>query len=288
MVRRKPSGKYGSKAASLCSASSSNWCCIIMGNRGNNNVVHATPDIDNNIHVVRRIQHAVTGLVLIVISYIIPPYPFGCILLLLATVAFYVVHKKRIQDHKWDDWYLEKFGSLLRNHERGEWEQCNRRRKSTPALPGAFYFLLGTALSTFLFPVAVARTSVLVLSVSDPVAGLVGSWFTGKGCNIAWKQLLHRFNAANGGPSVAGSVGFVISTVLCTYAYIPSTNSTGSTVVLPSFHSRLCIGIVASLTEAVGGRHLPFIGRMVDDNLLIPIVVGISIRWLDADESSAP
>ncbi len=256
------------------------WYCagfdtVDMGG-ADGNVVRAqpTPDVDK-IHIARRVQHAATGLVLIVISYIIPPYPFGCILLLLSTAAFYIVHKKRLDDPKWDDWYLEKFGSLLRNHERGEWEQCKRRRKSTPALPGAFYFLLGAALSTFLFPATVARTSVLVLSVSDPVAGLVGSWFTGKGCNIAWRQLLPRFNAAKGGPSVAGSLGFVVSTILCTY---------GSNVLL-SFYSRLCIGVVASMTEAVGGRYLPFIGTMADDNLLIPIVVGFLISWLDnADE----
>mmetsp|Transcript_11751 Transcript_11751/g.17517 ORF Transcript_11751/g.17517 Transcript_11751/m.17517 type:complete len:265 (-) Transcript_11751:65-859(-) len=251
---------------------------------------HAAPNVDN-IHIARRVQHAVTGLVLLVVSHIIPPYPVGCLLLLMATAVFYCIHKKRVQDPKWDEWYLQKFGSLLRNHERGEWEvvdlqnnmQCKRRRKSIPELPGAFYFLLGAVLSTFLFPATVARTSVLVLSLSDPIAGLVGSWFTGKGCNIAWKQLLSRANAPpEGGPSVAGSFGFVVSTILCTYVYIPSTNSTRS--VMLSFYSRLFIGVVASLTEAVGGRHFPFDGRMVDDNLLIPLVVGCLICWIDADE----
>lgn len=251
-----------------------------------------TPDFDK-IHISRRVQHAVTGLVLIVISYIIPPYPIGCLLLLLATAAFYVIHKKRVHDSKWDDWYIQQFGSLLRTHERGEWEppqeieamqnniiHCKRRRKSIPALPGAFYFLLGAALSTFLFPATVARTSVTVLSVSDPIAGLVGSWFTAKGCNVPWNQLLPRFNAAEGGPSVAGSIGFVVSAILCTYVYIPSPNSTGSAVLL-SFYSRLCIGAIASLTEAAGGRRFPFIGTMVDDNLLIPLVTGFLICWLD-------
>ena len=201
------------------------------------------------LHIARRIQHAVTGLVLISISHIIPPYPVGCILLLLATAAFYNIHNKRVEDPKWDDWYLQRFGSLLRNHERGEWEEVDsksnmthqQRRKSIPALPGAFYFLIGVALSTFLFPAAVARTSVLVLTVSDPTAGLVGSWFTLKGFNLAWKELLTKSIAPmEGGPSVAGSFAFVVSTVLCTNVYIPWTNSARTTAL--SFYSRLCIG----------------------------------------------
>ncbi len=240
--------------------------------------------VDNNIHIARRIQHAVTGLVLIVISHIIPPYPAGCLLLLLATAAFYNIHVKRVEDPTWDDWYLQNFGSLLRKHERGEWEEVDlknnkRRRKSIPELPGAFYFLLGVAFSTFLFPAAVARTSVLVLSISDPIAGLVGTWFTRQGCNIAWRKFLPRCNAPmEGGPSVAGSCGFAVSTILCTYVYIPTRSS------MLSFSSRAFIGLVSSVTEAVGGRHLPFFGKIADDNLLIPLVVGCLACWLDSNK----
>ena len=234
------------------------------------------------LHVARRIQHAVTGLVLIAISHIIPPYPVGCLLLLLATTAFYYIHKKRVKDPKCDDWYLQRFGSLLRNHERGEWEEDKQRRKSIPALPGAFYFLLGAAISTVLFPANVARTSVLILTISDPIAGLVGSWFTRKGFNIAWKQLLPTTSDASmEGPSIAGSFACVVSTILCTYVYIPASKSEKSTTLF--FYSRLCIGIVAAMTEAVGGRHLPFVGKIADDNLLIPLVVGSLVCWLDAN-----
>ena len=243
-----------------------------------------------HLHVARRIQHAVTGLVLIAVSHIIPPYPVGCLLLLLATTAFYYIHKKRVLDPKWDDWYLQRFGSLLRDHERGEWEEDKQRRKSIPALPGAFYFLLGAALSTVLFPANVARTSVLILTISDPIAGLVGSWFTWKGFNVAWKQLLPTTSNASTegpsiaspgcGPSVVGSFAFALSTILCTYVYIPTNSTTTATL---NFYSRLGIGVVASMTEALGGRHLPLVGKIVDDNLLIPIVVGCLACWLDTN-----
>jgi len=266
----------------------------------------------NHLHLSRRVQHASTGIVLIMISYVIPPYPVGCILLLLATVAFYHIHTKRVHDETWDEWFLENFGDLLRNHEKGEWEempqgeneeptdnarklhaqllqknhQSKRRRKTAPALPGAFYFLLGAFLSTLLFPADVARTSVLVLSISDPMAGLVGSWLSRNRCNITWQQLLHRFlrrkdNESNiattvgGESSIAGSIACAVSTIICTYAYIPSANPTdgGSVLLFLSFYTRLCIGILTALAEAIGGR------KTIDDNLLIPLVVGLLICW---------
>ena len=269
-------------------------------------------DVDK-IHLSRRVQHALTGLVLILISYVIPPYPIGCMLLSLATAAFYHIHRKRVHDEAWDRWYLKNFGALLRAHEKGEWDvseeeeavvgetpsppppagekqqdkrlhkkknyqnSYKRRRRKVPALPGAFYFLLGCSLCTLLFPATVARIAVLVLSISDPAAGLVGSWFTSKGFNLAWKQLLPRSNASEGGPSVAGSFACVFMTIMCTYLYIPSDKST----LALSLYSRICIGILTAVAEAMGGRHFPVLGSLADDNLLIPLVVGLSICWLN-------
>lgn len=278
---------------------------IKNGNLNKNKAVQSNSNINQAIsssssspstlpqyHFARRFFHAVGGLVLIVISHIIPPYPVGCLLALLATAELYVIHMKRVKDPRWDEWYLQRFGSLLRNHERGEWGKIysknnmtdKQTRKSIPELPGSFYFLLGVALSSYLFPTNIARTSVVVLSLSDPIAGLVGSWFTRKGINIAWKKLLPRSNAppsSEGGPSVVGSFAFALSTILCTYVYIPTNSTTTATL---NFYSRLCIGVVASMTEALGGRHLPLVGKIVDDNLLVPLVVGCLACWLDDNE----
>jgi len=198
---------------------------------------------------------------------------------------------------------------LLREHEKGEWEGVNvadnngstsntqtnrddappttykkrRRRKTIPALPGAYYFLVGTALSTLFFSTKVARTSLLVLSIADPMAGLVGVCFTKTlGCNITWKRL---FRIGAGGPSLAGSIACAITTIFCTYVYITSTDDTsiisgdGNSVSL-SLASRCCVGIVAALAEALGGRNFPLIGAVVDDNLLIPLAVGCMVEWL--------
>lgn len=292
-----------------------------------------------NLHLSRRIQHAITGLILLLLSYIIPSYPLGFILLTVATFAFYYIHYKRIYDIEWDNWYITKFGMLLREHELGEWEegeddnddngntdddnaslskskhvQANKdtttitkykkrrsRRKSIPSLPGAFYFLLGTTISTYTFSISIARTSLLVLSLADPIAGIVGVICSNIGLNISWGMLFQKIVRGNngneerrgGGPTVAGSVACGITTILCTYVYISSyyvddqsssaANYDSSSISL-SFNARLCIGIITAITEAISGRYLPIIGvRIADDNLWIPLVVGSLILLLNED-----
>jgi dolichol kinase len=274
----------------------------------------------NNLHLSRRVQHLLTGIALLLISHILPsPYPVGFILLSLATGAFYCIHIKRVHDEEWDGWYLDKFGELLRGHERGEWcdedendegrsntgnntiqqqqpqhndnnkRRRRRRRKVQPALPGAFYFLLGTTLSTLFFSTSIARTALLVLSVSDPIAGLVGVSFSDIGCNTSWKKLWGKLSGRNvgskgeEGPTVAGSLACALSTVVCTYVYIPSVAIATTLATIPTLtlSSRILIGISTAFVEAVAGRQFPLIGDVMDDNLLIPIVVGGMLSWLE-------
>jgi dolichol kinase len=248
-------------------------------------------------------------------------------LLLVATFAFHRVHAMRTNDEAWDAWYLERFGTLLRDHEWGVWvvvavgtgggararaafdgDTRRRRRRTAPALPGAYYFLLGTTISCLLYPTVAARTSLLVLSVADPAAGLAGSFFWEYlHWNVGWDRLLSRIrrraaplprmdddgNGATegeggGGPSVVGSVACAIATVLCTYAYIPpptamddgimrrdSTISAGDDRISLSLGLRLSVGMITAATEALAGSRLRAIGmRLPDDNLMIPLVVG--------------
>jgi dolichol kinase len=273
----------------------------------------ATAVARGGLHPSRRVQHATTGLVLLAISHAVPPYPVGLGLLSIATFAFHRLHRRRVRDEAWDLWYLERFGALLREHERGEWEGVAsgaRRRRAVPALPGAFYFLLGTTLSALLFPAVVARTSLLVLSIADPAAGLVGACFGEYlNWNVSWELLMLRGRRALlqwgrkeegygrsdarstteevGGATVAGSIACALATVLCTYAYIPpplsgvgivhdsTTTSAGGEIISLSLGSRLSVGMITAATEAVAGRRLPVIGmRLADDNLMTPLVVG--------------
>ncbi|EJK48012.1 hypothetical protein THAOC_33225, partial [Thalassiosira oceanica] len=74
-----------------------------------------------------------------------------------------------------------------------------------------------------------------------------------------------------GGPTVAGSAACAATAAACTYAYIRPAE--GGAIPLAS---RLVVGAVAAATEAVaGGVVVPGLGRLPDDNLLIPLAVGV-------------
>lgn len=231
-------------------------------------------------HHRRRIFHLIPGLLIIAISYVIPTYPLGFILLGLVTSAVHYMHIKRSNDRQFDIWYIQKYGQLLRGEELGEWilVEGEYRRKKYPIHSGAFYWLLGTTLSSIIFSLDVARTALLVLSVSDPFAAYVGVWFSNRNCNITWVGLRNVFTR-NGravpiGPTVAGSLACGLATYLCTFAYFPKTLSTPS---------RLSISVATLVTEAVAGRLMRL---SVDDNLMIPLVVGLLITYLEEDEGN--
>lgn len=106
----------------------------------------------------RRLQHALTGHAMVQISYILPR-TLAIVLLLIGAGGMFVLAKFFPQE------FRNIFGPLLRSQE-----------LSGAQLPGAFYFLLGTALTVFLSDsMEVARYAVECLAISDPVASWIGS-----------------------------------------------------------------------------------------------------------------
>jgi dolichol kinase len=103
----------------------------------------------------RRIQHATTGQVLILVSYYLPIAFCQTALLIGIVLLFYVFHYQR-------KWYLQSFGALLRPAE-------------SSILPGAFWFLVGTWLTSLFADLSIGRYAVLCLSYADPMASWVGS-----------------------------------------------------------------------------------------------------------------
>lgn len=102
----------------------------------------------------RRVQHVVTGQVLVGISYLLP-MTFCRVALLAGVLLLLGVY------YGFPDWYQEVFGPLLRQSER------NR-------LPGAFWFLLGTTVTAYCFEIEIGRYAVLALSYADPMAAYIG------------------------------------------------------------------------------------------------------------------
>ena len=186
-----------------------------------------------DLHIQRRIQHAATGLVFVAISYIIPPLP-AAIMLLAADAALYALHRARLRSESAQEIYMKLFGALLRPHER-------------TSLPGAFYFILGTAAS-LAFPIKVARLSVLCLSLGDPVAAIVGT-------TIGGPKLI-------GGKSWSGTIACFTVCFVLGYGLM-GFNPTCSAIA----------GMCATLSELFSS----IIG--IDDNFLIPISTCLGLHF---------
>jgi dolichol kinase len=106
----------------------------------------------------RRLQHALTGHALVQISYVLPR-SVATVLLLVAAAGMFLLQ------HYLPDQFRQAFGPLLRPNE-----------LSGQTLPGAFYFLLGTAMTILLVDDwTIVRYAVECLALADPVASWIGS-----------------------------------------------------------------------------------------------------------------
>lgn len=119
------------------------------------------------------------------------------------------------------------FGPAIRDHERSN-------------LTGATYVFTGAVISIFLFPKEVAVPALLILSISDTLAALVGIPF---GRHPFFKK------------SVEGSLAFFISASVILYLFYPET------LVV-----NLVIALIVTLAEANPVN--------LDDNFLIPLLTG--------------
>lgn len=126
------------------------------------------------------------------------------------------------------------------------------RRTEWDRITGATYVLLGALLSVALFPRPVAVGVLLMLSISDSVASLVGLRF-GRG----------RFL----GKSLAGSLAFFLSALAIAWTVWPEAGG-------PGFASAL----IATVAEALPALRL---GRFeLNDNVTIPLLAGAAICLL--------
>jgi dolichol kinase len=107
----------------------------------------------------RRFQHVLTGHAFVQISYVLERN-LAIGLLGLGAVGMYVIQTY------FPTQFRRTFGPLLRRAE----------LNGTQRLPGAFYFLLGTALTIALVnDLTVARYAVECLAIADPMASWIGS-----------------------------------------------------------------------------------------------------------------
>ena len=118
----------------------------------------------------RRFQHALTGHALVQISYVLPR-TISLVLLVVGCLGMYLAKTFFFEK------FLEAFGGLLRPKE-----------LSGEVLPGAFYFLVGTALvvsGLVTSEMEIARYAVECLALADPMASWVGSTISSPKFTIA-------------------------------------------------------------------------------------------------------
>lgn len=204
------------------------------GNKTTNNQKHN--------HCRRRIQHALTGLIFYILSFILP-ISICRLLLSLANCLFYILHISRAKSKLIQKYYIENFGPLLREHER-----------NVHSIPGAFWFLLGVSILTWSFSMDIVRTSLLCLSFGDPVASTIGMFIGGP-----------KIQFKHGAKSLVGCGACFVTCVIISMLCMGSKYGKSTWILT---------GSIATLMESLSG----IIG--VDDNILIPLGTGVGLSFI--------
>ena len=114
-------------------------------------------------HMIRRIQHMMTGLGMIVIYELFSEQltTWG---ILVGAMLFWTINILRKFIPSLNEAYLRNFGFILRPHEINN-------------MPGAVFFLWGVAFVKCFFPRPIIICSIIILSFGDPCASLFGIYF---------------------------------------------------------------------------------------------------------------
>lgn len=198
----------------------------------------------------RRFQHAITGHSLVLVSYYLPQ---SLCIFLLAAGAAGIRYIRMFQSET----YLRYFGPLLRPHELLDDTTTTNKSKNAKVLPGAFYFLVSSALVATVFPISTARVAVECLSLADPMAAWAGQ-------SIASPKLWPSSSS-----SWVGTTACFLTAWCIGYAMlrIQWTNDTDEPPV--SLFCITCSALACCLAEAFPHWN---------DNLTIPIVTAIAIE----------
>ncbi len=150
-----------------------------------------------------------------------------------------VIETARHVSPRFHEYFRRAVGFMVRS---AEWNR----------ITGATYVLLGAWLAVWLFPKPVAIAAMLIGSISDSAASLVGITFGRR-----------RFL----GKSLAGSLAFFVTAVAILWVLLPNAKGVG-----------LIAALVATVVEALPTLKL---GRLeLNDNLTIPLLTGAAILWL--------
>ncbi|ETI44722.1 hypothetical protein L915_10357 [Phytophthora nicotianae] len=209
-----------------------------------------------DLHLQRKMQHLGTGAMIYAASRLFVPLTGATVLLFFAGL-FYGLNELRGRYETVNAAYIKCFSSILRQHE-----------VSRAALPGAFYFLLGSGFSLTLFPPRVARLAILHLSVGDPAAAFFGTLY-------GRHKLVTLVGKLGGNKSLEGSIGCFCVTVAATFMALTMEQDfyfdVDGGIAVAAGTISLAAGISAAAAELldIGGW---------DDNLTLPLLSGVFLQ----------
>ncbi|OQR92789.1 hypothetical protein ACHHYP_03200 [Achlya hypogyna] len=213
---------------------------FLVVKRSNYSNVRTTQEL----HLRRKVQHAGTGALIVVATFYGTSLEASVVLAICA-LTFYFVSFMRKQSKAVDAIYLQIFGPILRQHE------VHHR------LPGAFYFLTGSALSFVVYPKFIAQLSVLHLSLGDPCASFFGITL-GQHSTRLWN-----------GKTVAGVIGCFLVCLLSSVVFVTlaAHDAVKSFSVIKQMLFMAATGVAGAIGEVVN------VG--CDDNLSMPLLSGL-------------
>lgn len=183
----------------------------------------------NNIELRRKILHIIVGLLIVVLVYlnIINAIHLFYILVIGIITSFICVRYKVPVIY----WLLEKF-----------------ERKHVHPGKGAITFFIGIILSLELFPLDIALASIMVLTLGDGIAALIGPYGRTKSF-LSEKKLIE------------GTIAGIALSTLGAWFFVPFLQALlGSTVAM-----------------ALEATEVKMNNKILSDNILIPLAAGTTI-----------
>ena len=184
-------------------------------------------DFSYKREILRKLFHLSTCIFALMLLY------FGkniCIPIFLSqAIIFFTLDFLRLKNRRIQKLYNIFFGIVTKNYEENQ-------------ITSASYVFLSLIIVTIIFEVQIASSALLIMSLSDPIASLIGR---------AYGEF-HIF-----GKSLEGSIAFFIVSVVILYSF----NFPSDTV--------LYVSVLSTLVELFSDRF------HVDDNLSVPITVSI-------------
>ena len=196
------------------------------------------------LQVQRKIQHALSALVLVYLYGWVLPYRAALLCLGGAIVFAYCIHRLRSRLPLFNAWLIRHFDVLL-------------RRREYVVLPGAFWLLVGAWFTFALFARPIAVLCLLYVGLGDPSAGLVNAWLA------APSAASHCGNVRK---TWFGMLAMALVCGACTLFYVPFS------------------GWLGAVWIGVGGGLPAWVERYtqdtLDDNVSVPLITGSVLTFL--------